>query len=100
MGLAELTEHNFQQLVQSGCFFVHFWTPWCRPCFEQEEELSQFSKVHPATQFGRVNAEENPNLAEQYEIYVFPTLLIFRNGKVVKKLVGMHPESSYKSFTV
>lgn len=99
MGLIELTQENFSKEIQCESCIIQFWVAWCGPCFEQETSLKEFSRTHPHIKCGQVNGEENFMLADEYEIYIFPTILHFQKGKLVKKLTGTHSVNLNKDFT-
>jgi thioredoxin 1 len=99
MGLMELTDDNFVHETATGCCLIQFWTPWCGPCFAQEKDLLHLSQLHPKMKFGQINVEENPFLVERYEINVFPTVIILKNGKLCKKIVGLQSVNEYTNFT-
>ncbi len=85
----KLTDDNFQQevLEASGTILVDFWAPWCAPCRMQSpivEELAQAGYT-----VGKVNVDENPVLASQYQVMSIPTLIIFENGQVKERMVGL-----------
>jgi len=86
-----LTELNFEQEVikSDKPVLVDFWAPWCGPCRmmapiveELAEEFKDKAKV------GKLNVDENANLAQKYNIMSIPTFLIFKDGKVAEQLVG------------
>ena len=88
----EITTGNFvnEVLEAKGTVLVDFWAPWCGPCRMQAPILEAFAGEHPEVKVGKVNVDENPELAEKFGIMSIPTLLVFKDGKLVKSAVGLH----------
>ncbi len=94
----ELTDANFKEEVikeNDNPVLVDFWAPWCGPCQmmspildELSEEVKDFAKV------GKLNVDDNPNTAGEYGVMSIPTLIIFKEGKLVKQLVGVQSKES------
>lgn len=91
----ELASRNFVQEVinSSSTVVVDFWAPWCGPCKmlgpvikEVSEELS--GKV----EFFKLNVDDNGDIAQQYRVVSIPTVIVFKNGKVVDKMIGFRPK--------
>lgn len=95
MDLISLTDHDFSQSVQNGAWLVQFWASWCGPCIDTKD-LEDFQQVNPGLTVGRVNTEENPNLASKYSINVVPTYVLFKRGNPVKWLSGFQSSESLK----
>ena len=93
MALFHADENNFRQLVleSSEPMLIDFWATWCGPCQMLApvlEELSQQVKVV------KVDVDENPQLAMAFQVASIPTVIAFRDGKAVKKSVGVVPKES------
>lgn len=91
----ELTDASFDaEVIQSPIpVLVDFWAPWCHPCRMLAPTVDQISTEYAGrVKVGKVNTDENQQIAIKYEITGLPTLLIFKNGQVVDSLVGAQPK--------
>ena len=88
----EFTTSNFaaEVLQAQQTVLVDFWATWCGPCRMQAPILEAFAAEPPEIKVGKVNVDENPELAEKFGIMSIPTLLVFKGGKLVKSAVGLH----------
>ena len=88
----EITTGNFvnEVLEAKGTVLIDFWATWCGPCRMQAPILEAFAGEHPEIKVGKVNVDENPELAEKFGIMSIPTLLVFKDVKLVKTAVGLH----------
>ena len=82
-----VTKENFEEIVLGSAepILVDFWATWCGPCMMLSPIVAELSKVHKV---GKVNVDEEPELAKQFGIMSIPTLLVFKGGKLVKQSVG------------
>ena len=90
-----LNKDNFEQNIANGVALVDFWAEWCGPCKMQlpiVEELS--NELGEKAKVGKVNVDEQLELAQQFGIQSIPTLILFKDGKPVKKLVGLHSKEA------
>jgi thioredoxin 1 len=97
MGAIELTKETFQNHVQTGVTLVDFWAPWCGPCKVQlpiVEELG--GEMKGQATIAKVNVDEEHELTSQFGIRSIPTLLLFKDGKVVDTMVGVNQKDVLK----
>ncbi len=89
-----VSDSNFEETLQKyGVVVVDFWATWCMPCKMIEpavEALAQ--KMAGSVVFGRLNVDENPRTATQYQVMSIPTLLVFKKSAPVKRIIGAVPQ--------
>lgn len=89
--LLELNDKNFWQEVNSTePILVDFWAPWCAPCRMLTPIMEKLGETHRA---GKVDIVAHPTLAQQYNVSSIPALLVFKNGKVIDRMVGLQSEN-------
>jgi thioredoxin 1 len=96
----EFTDGNFQTEVLSSSepVLVDFWAPWCGPCRQIAPMIDQLAAENlGAVKVGKVNVDENPQLAVQYRVEAIPTLMFFKNGQPVQRIQGAKPKSALQS---
>lgn len=95
--LLKLTDANFDKQVSKGLVLVDFWAPWCAPCRMIAPILSELAEDFDGTaRIGKLNVDENKTVAGKFGIRSIPTLLLFKDGEVVEKFVGVKPKSAFE----
>lgn len=90
------TDNNFEKEVLKSevPVLVDFWAPWCRPCNMLSPTIESISKSLEGVKVGKVNVDENRQLAQKYGIGSIPTLVFFKNGEPVETHVGILSEAA------
>lgn len=86
----KLTSENFKtEVLESEVpVLVDFWAEWCGPCRMVLPIIEELSEERTDVKVGKVNVDEQPELAMTYKIMTIPTLLVFKNGEMVNKAIG------------
>ena len=97
MAIIECTEANFAEVTASGIVLVDFWAPWCGPCRMQGPILETLAdEMKGAVTIAKVNVDDNAGLAGRFSITAIPALMIFKDGKLAKTMVGLHQAADLK----
>jgi thioredoxin 1 len=94
--VAELTDDRFaQEVLQSSMpVLVDFWAPWCGPCRQITPMIEELAVENAgAVKVMKVNIDDNPGAAQQYGVMSIPTLIVFKNGTISDRFVGVQPKS-------
>jgi len=93
-----LNADNFKATIAAETpVLVDFWAPWCGPCKAIAPILDELAGELSGVQIGKVNVDENEQIAAEYAIRAIPTMLIFKAGQVVEQIVGMTPKDALKA---
>ncbi len=95
MGVQEVNDTNFDvEVLQSGDpVLVDFWAPWCGPCRQIGPLVEELAGENDGSaKVTKLNIDESPKSAESYGVSSIPTLMVFKNGEVVDRFVGVQPK--------
>ncbi|UCE16437.1 MAG: thioredoxin [Candidatus Bathyarchaeota archaeon] len=89
----EVTDETFKETIHNHpLVVVDCWAPWCGPCRMVAPVIEELAQDYAGKiLFGKLNVDENPKVAMQYQTMSIPTLLVFKNGKLVDRIVGAMP---------
>ena len=97
--VAHITDAQFPATVAQGVTLVDFWAPWCGPCKMIAPILDELAgEMQGKAQIVKINVDDNPEVAGQFGIMSIPTLMLFKDGKLVDKIVGGQPKPQLKAF--
>jgi len=97
--LFEFTDSNFdnEALKTDKPALVDFWAPWCAPCRMVGPIIEELATNYSGkVKVGKLNTDDNPNIASRYGIMSIPTILLFKNGEIVDRLVGAVPKRDFE----
>ena len=96
MSAIDINKNNFQDEVMNSekPVLLDFWAPWCGPCRRVVPIVEEIAKERPDIKVGKVNVDEEYELAGKFRISSIPTLLVLRDGKVVNQAMGARPKQA------
>jgi len=100
MSVTQISDATINKEVEAfaGTAILDFWAPWCGPCKIQSPILDELSaELGDAVKIAKINVDDNPESAAKYGIMSIPTLMVFRDGKVVEQLTGVQSKQTLKS---
>ena len=91
-----LTSKNFEEIINQGeePILVDFWAAWCAPCRMLSPIVAELSKTH---RVGKVNVDEEPELAREFNVNSIPCLLVFKNGELRNQSVGYQSKEALEA---
>ena len=95
MAVVTITKENFEQEVLQSAkpVLLDFWASWCGPCRMLSPVVDEVAEDRTDVKVGKVNVDEQPELAGEFGVMSIPTLLVFEQGKLVRQAVGARPKA-------
>ena len=99
MSVIHINKSNFQNEVLNSekPILLDFWAPWCGPCRMVSPIVDEIAEERQDILVGKVNVDEEMELAAQFRVMSIPTLVVLRNGQVVNRVVGARPKDAILS---
>ena len=96
MSAININKNNFQNEIMNSKkpVLLDFWAPWCAPCRMVVPIIEEIAGDRPDIKVGKINVDEQPELASQFSIMSIPNLVVMKNGKIVQPVSGARPKKA------
>lgn len=96
MAVVTITKENFEQEVLQSAkpVLLDFWASWCGPCRMLSPIVDEVAEERGDVKVGKVNVDEQPELASRFGVVSIPTLVVMKNGKIVDQAIGARPKNA------
>lgn len=95
MSIVKITDETFKNEISDGLVLVDFWAPWCGPCKMIAPVLEEISEeMGDQVKIAKLNVDDNQVTTAEYGVMSIPTLLLFKDGEVVEKVIGFQPKEN------
>ena len=96
MSAININKNNFQNEIMDSekTVLLDFWAPWCAPCRMVAPIIEEIASERPDIKVGKINVDEQPELASNFGIMSIPTLVVMKNGKIVQQVSGVRPKNA------
>ncbi len=96
MEVLHLTGNDFKDTIGSGTVLVDFWAGWCMPCKMLAPVIEEIAgEIGDGVKIGKVDVDAEGTIAMEYGIMSIPTVILFKDGKEVRRFVGVQPKEAY-----
>ena len=96
MSAININKNNFQNEIMDSekTVLLDFWAPWCAPCRMVVPIIEEIANERPDIKVGKINVDEQPELASKFGIMSIPTLVVMKTGKIVQQVSGARPKNA------